>query len=863
MLIRTLFGRSLRRRRNGQRGSFAVTGCEVLQVREMLTADPLAEIVSLSDEFDDPNSIADWQRINQVEGWNADQLQQWNIDQTQPGRMVMQPHTVVWYENWRGPMVFKEVAGDFVFTTEVHIGDRDDLGVSDADDIPNEAAYSLGGLMIRTPRDITNPAVDWQPGSQLDDGTNNGENYVFLSLGHGVDGQFSFEVKTTRNSSSQLELTPLGATANTATLRIARIGSSVITLYRLPGQDWTVHRRFDRPDMPETLQLGMVTYSDWNKASDFDPFLHNSTVLQPGIADPTPAEPFNPDLVAGFEYAHFARPDVPTELAGVDLVNAASDEQLLSFLGDAPVVDPDPDPQEPVVIGDQLMSRADGLLEIELPGQIDGQPADYDAVIIENVAAALNAEHGLYVFSNDFALNWGGHNEKWLQGDGNYFYLLPGGEVFEWGGSFESSTPLATLGQSYYDNPALLANAEPLDATVMLGESGSGQTLTIDPAGSFVGSFHVRLTTTFGGEVTDEVFAVTIANQTPVIAALPNAALLVGESAAIDLSASDADGDSLSFEVRVIGSLASQVMAEHHLHEASGVDNFALNWGGQNEKWLQGDMGWYFLLPDGSLNQWGGSFESSTLVAQFSAIEYDNPGRLISATAPDVEASLVDGQILLTTGSQAGSFQIEVTASDGADSATTVLNLEVTNTEPTLNIGDQVAVAGVPLLIGLPTVDADGHNIEYTVEVIGDELSALDAEHGFWSDGEYFTNYLGQNERWIRDVDNAWHYLLPSGGLYRWEGSFATSTLIAELGSSVYDNPSLLTDPEPAAVIATVENGVLTISAAAGYSGTVQIRLIASDGFASVESTFQVAVITDEDVDAAFSDLSDEELSAV
>ncbi len=863
MLIRTLFGRSLRRRRDSQRGSFAVVGCESLQAREMLTVGPLAEIAPLSDEFDDPNSIADWQRVNQVEGWNADQLQLWNVDQTQPGRMVMQPHTVVWYENWRGPMVFKEVAGDFVFTTEVHIGDRDDLGDSDLDDIPNEAAFSLGGLMIRTPRDITNPAVDWQPGSQLDDGTNSGENYVFLSLGHGVDGQFSFEVKTTRNSSSQLELTPLGATANTATLRIARIGTSVITMYRLPGQDWTVHRRFDRPDMPETLQLGIVTYSDWNKASDFDPFLHNSTVLQPGIADPTPAEPFNPDLVAGFEYARFARPDVPAELAGVDLVNSASDEQLLSFLGDASVVDPDPDPQEPVVIGDQLLSRSDDLLAFDLPGQIDGQPAQYDAAIIENVAAALNTEHGLYVFNDDFAFNWGGHSEKWLQGDDNYFYLLPGGQVFEWGGSFESSTQLATLGQPYYTNPELLANAEPLDATVMLSESDSGQTLTIDPAGSFVGSFHVRLTTTFGGEVSEEVFEVTVANQAPAIDAFPDTALLVGESVGIDLLASDADGDLLSFNVRVIGSLASQVMAEHHLHEAPGVEDYALNWGGQNEKWLQGELGWYFLLPDGSLNHWGGSFESSTVVAQFSAFEYDNPGRLLSATAPDVEAGIVDGQLLLTAGSQTGEFQIEVTFSDGADTAVTVFSLDVTNTEPTLNIGDQVAVAGVPLQINLPTVDADGHDIEYTVEVLGDELSALDAEHGFWSDGEYFTDYLGQNERWIRDANNTWHYLLPNGDLYRWQGSFETNTLIAELGSSVYDDPSLLTDPEPADVIATIENGVLTISAGEGYTGTVQIRVIASDGFGSVESTFQVAVITDDDVDAAFSDLSDEELTAV
>src|SRR5690606_32008174 len=102
-----------------------------------------------------------------------------------PGRMVMQPHTTAWYQDWRGPLAFKEVTGDFVFTTEVHISDRDDVGGGDADDVPGDAQFSLGGLMVRTPRDILDPLIDWAPGSMVDDGSNNGENYIFLSLGYG------------------------------------------------------------------------------------------------------------------------------------------------------------------------------------------------------------------------------------------------------------------------------------------------------------------------------------------------------------------------------------------------------------------------------------------------------------------------------------------------------------------------------------------------------------------------------------------------------------------------------------------------------------------------------------------------------
>ncbi len=328
----------LRQRRRTQ-----VNSIESLETRQLLSATLIGD---LSDEFDDASTQSNWQRVNEVEGWNADQLNLYDIDQTQPGRLVMQPHTVVWYADWRGPMAFKEVTGDFVITSEIHISDRDDIGGSDADDVPNDGAFSLGGVMVRTPRDITNPATDWAPGNGADDGTNNGENYVFLSFGYAYSNgasQFGLEVKTTRNSASNLEVTSLGPDANTITVQTARIGNSIITLYQLPGQDWQVHRRYSRPDMPETLQVGMVTYTDWEKANDFDPFLHNGSVLTPEtIADPTPGQAFNPDLTAGFEYARFVHPDVPVELQGVDLTsNGISDAQLLSFLGNSANIGPD------------------------------------------------------------------------------------------------------------------------------------------------------------------------------------------------------------------------------------------------------------------------------------------------------------------------------------------------------------------------------------------------------------------------------------------------------------------------------------------------------------------------------------------
>ncbi len=307
----------------------------------MLTIDLAATAIPrASDEFNDAASINNWSEVHQTEGWGARgaQLNQWTVNANDSGQMVMQPHTVVWYGDWRGPLVFKEITGDFVVTTRMQITDRDDIGGSDEDNVPGDSQFSLGGLMIRTPRAITNGAADWQPGSGFDDGTNNGENYVFLSMGYtsGLNN-FSFEVKTTRNSNSVLEITPLGLTPNEVELQIAKIGNSIIALHRRAGeQNWTVHRRYSRPDMPQTMQVGMVTYTDWEKSNDLEPIVHNGSVMTPGqIVDPSPEQPFNPDLTARFEYTRFAIPDVPAEFVGADLSSpaVATDAELLAFLG--------------------------------------------------------------------------------------------------------------------------------------------------------------------------------------------------------------------------------------------------------------------------------------------------------------------------------------------------------------------------------------------------------------------------------------------------------------------------------------------------------------------------------------------------
>lgn len=262
------------------------------------------DITALSDEFDKPETLKEWQRVFRVEKSAADQLKRIQID-AKTGRLILEPHAVVWYQDYRGPLVFKQVDGDFVATTQIRAHSR-------AGDGAPRSQFSLAGLMIRTPRDIT--PQTWKPG---------GENYIFLSVGAADrPGEHQLEVKTTLDSKSTLHITP---GAPEAELRGVRIGSAFVLLRKLPGEAWRVHQRYSRPDMPKTLQVGITCYTDWQTCSKMPPRQHNQTVIKGG----------NPDLVAEVDYVRYARPNVPEALAGRNFSDprAVSDEQIVELFG--------------------------------------------------------------------------------------------------------------------------------------------------------------------------------------------------------------------------------------------------------------------------------------------------------------------------------------------------------------------------------------------------------------------------------------------------------------------------------------------------------------------------------------------------
>ena len=282
-----------------------------------------SQIDTLSDEFDDPGTLSNWNRIYQTEGWDEDQLEVLDINQTHAGQLVMIPYTVVWYADYRGPLLYKNVSGDFVFTTEVEASNR-------AGDSYPGSDYSLAGVMVRAPKTMTNGENDWVAGQ---------ENYVFLSVGFGSTSHPSctncfpphFEVKTTVNSNSDLRISEINSLKTV--ICVARMGEYLIMLRQTPGENMVVHRRYHRDDFPDNLQVGLVTYTDWPKASTFDVLFQNNHQLDASVnaSSNNPGLAFTPDLKARFEYARFKELEVPAHWAGWDLSNESlvSDDSLI------------------------------------------------------------------------------------------------------------------------------------------------------------------------------------------------------------------------------------------------------------------------------------------------------------------------------------------------------------------------------------------------------------------------------------------------------------------------------------------------------------------------------------------------------
>ncbi|MEM6415507.1 MAG: hypothetical protein AAF720_12720 [Pseudomonadota bacterium] len=283
--------------------------------------DPVDDISHLSDDFSDPERLSEWQRIHAQEGW-SNKLKRIDVNQTAKGALFMEPHTSVWFYDYVAPFLFKAVDGDFMVTTRVRVKGTDT-------DYP-ESIYSLAGLMLRAPRkdapyrDNRNWAKDR-------------ETYVFAVTGTTeVSGQPILETKSTIRSYPLVKHYKLKK-KGWLDIRLVRTGKTVLVLYRYPSGRWVLHERFYRPDLPTSVQVGLMAYSDFATIREkhwYMPWEYNVRTITDGKAD----------LQAEFDYVDFRRIAVPTSTnawlreKGIELDDTRIDNSklfaLLPFIDD-------------------------------------------------------------------------------------------------------------------------------------------------------------------------------------------------------------------------------------------------------------------------------------------------------------------------------------------------------------------------------------------------------------------------------------------------------------------------------------------------------------------------------------------------
>ena len=239
-----------------------------------------------------------------------------------------------------------------------------------------------------------------------------------------------------------------------------------------------------------------------------------------------------------------------------------------------------------------------------------------------------------------------GQDEQWFAGKGNQrYFITPAGELYRASGKplGVQTNLLAQLDPVYHANPKLLTAAMPLHLPVSL----IGNVVTVGEFSGGAGTFAVQVAAKDATETTRQIFTVNVENlAAPVVPAVSRQLLGVGEDVLqLDLGATDADGDLLTYTVRPAGSEAYLLATDLQLRTGKRP----ANWGGENEIWFQGRDGWYFLKSSGDFHRWEGTNKQArgNLLTTLQPAFYHFPDLLTKPLDEDV-ANLLDRKLGLS-----------------------------------------------------------------------------------------------------------------------------------------------------------------------------------------------------------------------
>jgi hypothetical protein len=225
----------------------AVLDAVVTTTTSTTTTTTMADV--FSDTFDGPGLDPSWSILNPS---------QVTID-VSGGALNLEPTMTgagnTWFDDSESGLVYKSVTGDFDISAILATEDS----ASPGDPPPTQ--YRLAGILARDPAGV--------PGSR---------NSVHVALGAGSTIQgTSYEYKSTDESVSTWATTPTASPVGE--VRLTRVGSTFEMFWRPDAVSlWTSIQSFGRPDLPATLQVGMMVYANEAPASiraSFDEIVFN------------------------------------------------------------------------------------------------------------------------------------------------------------------------------------------------------------------------------------------------------------------------------------------------------------------------------------------------------------------------------------------------------------------------------------------------------------------------------------------------------------------------------------------------------------------------------------------------------------
>ncbi|MEO1982748.1 MAG: Calx-beta domain-containing protein, partial [Fuerstiella sp.] len=312
--------------------------------------------------------------------------------------------------------------------------------------------------------------------------------------------------------------------------------------------------------------------------------------------------------------------------------------------------------------------------EVQVPGWRETEAVSDGDPVLSSAELAYQFDQQFELrFTGNLFDNWGGFDEKWMYGSGDWFFITPDGSLFQWDGSPQSALTgdlVGTLDARFHATPSLLYDARPLvgrQIMVVAGQTTDGIDFSNIPTGSVEG----RKWHDINGDGQRDPSESWLNGWTIQLTDDGGNVLATTVTADVDLDGNgqidpNTERGWYQFLNLVPGDYGVTEEAQPLWSQSSGNGEFSqeayqlnqerdfrtpandfLNWGGRNEKWLWSSFGWHFVTPDGSVYEWDGSSQNSLtgrLLDTFNSLYWQDLSLLYNAAQPREFLVTITGQ---------------------------------------------------------------------------------------------------------------------------------------------------------------------------------------------------------------------------